>query len=111
MQSSLIQFTGSVNITAHARQRARQRFGWSEDSLSRMAAKAFYLGLGKQEAKGKLGLYFDSIWEQYEKANNVRLHGEGLFVFAGSTLLTVWQLPLELRRLGIVLQKKVFLIN
>ena len=89
MQASVIQFTDSVIITAHARQRARQRFGWSEESLSRVAAKAFYLGLGKQEAKGRLGLYFESIWEKYEKANNVRLYGEGLFVFAGSTLLTV----------------------
>lgn len=106
MQASLIQFTGSVIITTHARQRARQRFGWSEESLSRMAAKAFYLGLGKRQAKGRLGLYFESIWKQYEKANNVRLYGEGLFVFAGSTLLTVWQLPLELRRLGTVLQRK-----
>lgn len=105
MQASLIQFTGNVIITAHARQRARQRFGWSEESLCRMAAKAFYLGSGKQQAKGRLGLYFESIWKQYEKANNVRLYGEGLFVFAGSTLLTVWQLPFEFRRLGNKLQQ------
>lgn len=106
MKNLFVTHSGLISITAHARQRARQRFGWSEESLSRMAAKAFYLGLGKQETKGRLGLYFESIWEKYEKANNVRLYGEGLFVFAGSTLLTVWQLPLELRRLGTVLQRK-----
>lgn len=106
MKNVFVAHSSSINITAHARQRARQRFGWSEESLSRMAAKAFYLGLGKLQAKGRLGLYFESIWKQYEKANNVRLYGEGLFVFAGSTLLTVWQLPFEFRRLGNKLQQK-----
>jgi hypothetical protein len=105
MQASTIRFTDSIIITHHAKLRARQRFGWPEESLSR-TARAFYVGLREPQAKGRLRRYFSSVWTTYKKANNVSLHGEGLFVFAGSTLLTVWQLPLELRRLGTLLQRK-----
>lgn len=107
MKSLFIKHSGLLTITGHAKERARQRFGWSNESLCRMANKAFFQGLSHKQAKGRLLKYFDLLWSQYEKANNIRLHGEALFVFCGNVLLTVWQLPIELRKLGCVLQRKV----
>ena len=96
-----------VSLTEHARKRARQRFSWNESTLERMSVKAFESGLKRKNTNGHLKKYLDELWNEHKHANNLRLYGETLFVFANHRLLTVWHLPTELRPLARVFHSKI----
>lgn len=86
-------------LTDHAIQRARERLGLGKDSLSRMADKALRVGIRHAETNGGLKRYISGLWESGgERVNNARIFGEVIFLFADKTLITLYQLPLEFKR-------------
>lgn len=92
-------------ITDHAYDRAKERLSLSKDSFCRLALKAYTEGIKAKECKGRLKRYLDKLWFQYKNANNVIIYGENIFFFKDNVLITVYQLPYELRKF-IKLNKK-----
>lgn len=87
-----------IDITKHAYERAKERLNLSKKSLDRMAIKAFKYGIEKGETKGKLRTYLDNLWMSEQKANNIRVYGENVFLFCDTSLITLYQLTNQLRK-------------
>lgn len=101
----------NVRISDHAYKRAKQRIGWNATAIERMSEKAFESGLKRTHAKGRLKKYFDELYMEKGTANNVRVHGETVFIFSNSCLITIWQLPQELRSLAKVIRQKYIILT
>lgn len=85
-----------LNITRHAFQRAKERLGLSQDAFRRISAMAFCYGMPGEKTKGRLRQFIES--KNYHNPDNiVRLYGENLFIFKHDFLVTVYQLPRELK--------------
>lgn len=89
-----------ITITQHAYDRSKERLGFDRPATDKMALKAFTDGVAHGQAKGRLKRYFDKLYLEYKNANNVRVYGENIFLFSGSTLITVYQLPHDLKKLA-----------
>jgi len=87
-----------AQITAHAKERAKERLGWNAAALTRMADKALAVGVSHAATKGRLHRYLSHLYLTHEKGNNTRIFGEHVFVFEGRMLITVLHLPHEFRR-------------
>lgn len=87
-----------MELTQHAIERSKERLNLNERSLLRLAEKALETGKKHSECKGKLRKYLDKLWLEYKTANNVRISGEVLFLFRDDRLITLYQIPLNLRK-------------
>lgn len=86
-------------LTNHSIERARERLSLKRRSLERLANKALSKGIRHAETNGSLKRYISVLWENSgEKINNARILGEVIFLFIDKTLITLYQLPLEFRR-------------
>jgi len=90
--------TPEIIITQHAYERAKERLSLSPASLDRMAERAFTHGIKHADTKGRLHKYITHLWFDYRKADNIRLYGEFVYLFADVTLVTLFQLPRGLRK-------------
>lgn len=87
-----------VIITDHAYERAKERIGWKPKVLDKMAEKAFLEGKKHKDTKGALMRYLTKLWFSYKHCNNVRIYGENVFFFCDNILITLYQLPNNLRK-------------
>jgi hypothetical protein len=85
-------------LTDHAIERGRERLGLGKGSLIKMADKALETGIKHAETNGRLKRYISSLWQKEEVINNARILGEVIYLFRDQVLITVYQLPLEYRR-------------
>lgn len=99
-----------MNITDHAYQMAKERFRYSKDVLDKLAAKALEQGIRHSDTVGKLHKYIDKIWFSHRTANNVRIYGEVIYLFHDETLITVYQLPNNLRAMAKAVKKKKIIL-
>lgn len=88
----------AVLITEHAYERAKERLKWKSKVLDKMAEKAFLEGIKHKDTKGSLMRYLTKLWFNYKHCNNVRIYGENIFFFCDNRLITVYQLPNDLRK-------------
>lgn len=88
-----------VILTDHAKDRAWERFKLREPGLRRACLRALEDGIGHEELNGRLRRYVDRLWLAggHTKADNIMIHAEKVFVFNGFVLVTIWQIPRELR--------------
>lgn len=87
----------TARITAHANDRGKERLGLNRAALLRTAEIALSEGFTHAQTTGQLKRYLDLLYLSERTANNLRIHGEQVFVFAGETLITVHQVPNNLR--------------
>lgn len=87
-----------MRITRHAGKRLKERCGLDRISGRRMAKKAFDEGIRHSRTKGRLNKWVTKLYFRNEKADNIRLYGDKAFIFCGSTLVTVIQIPADLMR-------------
>ena len=87
-----------IRITDHAYQRGKERLSLGRNSLQRMAHKAFKEGTRHCETKGTLNRFLSKIYFQHGNVNNVRIYGENVFLFVDNILVTLYQLPVDLRK-------------
>ena len=80
-------------VTRHAYKRLKERSGLNKKSVTRIAEKAFQEGIRHCEVKGNLKKWMSNVYLRNSNANNLRICGDKLFVFAGDTLITVLQVP------------------
>ena len=87
-----------VHITDHAYERAKERLSWKTSVLEKMAEKAYNDGICHKDTKGSLNKYVSGVWARYKKANRIRIYGENIYLFCGNSLVTIYQLPQNLRK-------------
>ena len=81
------------HVTRHGEQRAIERLGLKKKSVQRMAERALDKGIRHSDTKSSLNRYLTKIYLNYEKANNIRIYGQGIYIFNDEILLTVYDLP------------------
>lgn len=87
-----------VRITDHAYDRAKERLSWKPGVLDKMTEKAYLEGIKHKDTKGQLNKYITKIWFKHKNANNIRIYGENIYLFCDNILVTVYQLPGNLRQ-------------
>jgi hypothetical protein len=90
-----------IVLTNHAKKRLKQRLGLPKSACERAAQSAFDTGHKHSDAKGKARRYLDHLYLlylQYEKANNIRVKGQHVYLFSGNVLVTVLNLPRSISR-------------
>jgi hypothetical protein len=94
----MAQMTDEIVITEHAEKRAKERLSWNKSALQRMAQTAYKDGKGHSYYTGRMRKYLNSVYLSYKKANNIKIHGEVLYLFNGNTLITLYQIPKKLKK-------------
>lgn len=87
-----------IIITDHAFERAKERLSLNRKVFMKLSEKAFDKGLKHSEMKGNLKKYATAIWFKYKTGDNMRVYGENLFLFEKNILITVYQLPNNLKK-------------
>lgn len=90
--------TIEIIITEHAFERAKERLGLDRKAFEKLALKAYISGMKHAECKGQLNKFITKLFMQYKTANNTRIYGEVIYLFHGNTLITVYQIPVELKK-------------
>lgn len=85
-----------VTVSKHAVRRLKERCGLNKRSVQRMADKAFTDGIRHSDTRGRLNKWVTSLYFYNRTADNIRLYGDKAYIFAGSTLVTVIQIPPDL---------------
>lgn len=94
-----------IVVSQHALLRGRERFSLTKRSVKRLAVYAYKNGLTQEDCRGPLKRYVDDLWMKEKDASNIRVYGDNIFLFAGNILVTLYQLPNELRRIANKLQQ------
>ncbi|MDE7424384.1 MAG: hypothetical protein K2N51_11980 [Lachnospiraceae bacterium] len=87
-----------MQISKHAKKRLKERCGFNKKSQDRMAQKAFKDGITHSQTKGKLNKWITSLYFKNKKANNIRIYGDKAYIFCNEILVTVIQVPADLRK-------------
>lgn len=87
-----------MRITKHASKRMKERCGIGKKTQEKVVKRAFNDGIKHSETKGNLNKWITSQFFKNTNANNMRLYGETLYVFAGDTLITAIPVPSSLRK-------------
>lgn len=82
-----------VNVTRHGEKRSRQRLGVKKKSVGKAAEKALAYGVTHAEAKGSLCRYLNGLYLSHGSANNMRVYNRCVYLFRGTSLITVLNLP------------------
>lgn len=86
-----------VVITDHAHKRLKERLGLPKSARQRMVQKAFDEGWTHADARGRLKRFLDGKWLEHRDCANVRIFAEHLYFFAENRLVTVYEVPKNLR--------------
>lgn len=103
-KTKLLNEVSSVIITDHGYVRAKERLSMNRTSFKRLAEIGFINGVKHKDTKGNLRRYIDGIWFAHRNADNVRIYGENIFLFRDNVLITVYQVPNNLRKNALKLQ-------
>ena len=85
-------------VSEHAKERLKERCGYNKKTSERMAQKAFEEGITHGQTKGRLNKWITSLYFKNQKASNIRLHGDKAYIFCGTVLVTVIQIPASLMK-------------
>lgn len=95
----------SMNITHHGKKRIKQRFNISKKAVNSLVKKALKTGITHSETKGSLNRYFTSLYFKNQTANNIRIYNYKVFIFSGTTLITVFDAPTKYKKTIEILAK------
>ena len=100
----------NIEISNHAFDRMHERLGLNKKAIIRMVEKAYELGLTHSQASGNLYKYISQQHNLYRhKGSCIKIYGENVFIFNQQVnkiiLVTVFQLPNNLKSLALTLQK------
>lgn len=82
-----------ANASQHGNIRTRHRCGVPKRAVNKVVDEAFNKGITHAETVGSLNRYITSLYFYNKTANNIRLYKDKVFIFSGSTLITVLNLP------------------
>jgi hypothetical protein len=87
----------AIQVSKHAEMRMKERCGINKRSAQKIAEKAFTNGYTHSQTKGNLRKWVTSLYFNNKSANNIRLYGDKAYIFTDEMLITVLQLPSNLR--------------
>ena len=87
-----------IVMTSHGVKRSKERVGLPKRALERNAEKAFENGLKHSELSGSIKRYVDALYLRYEKAGNIRIYCGKVYIFCGTKLVTVLDLPAKFKK-------------
>jgi len=96
-----------IIITDHAFDRAKERLSMSRSGFIRIAEIAYEDGIVQKEVAGSLRRYLNKLYLSHKQAGNIRLYGENVFLFGGNVLITVFQVPPNIRKSALRIQKRI----
>lgn len=96
----------SAVLTQHAIDRGNERLNIGTSSMAKMAQRALDSGYRQGDVSGRFKRYLDGLYFKNRTANGLRVYGENVYVFSGSTLVTVFPLPHEFRAIVAKLNKR-----
>ena len=82
-------------MTDHGRIRVRKICGLNKKTADKAAQKALEHGLTHAETTGRLNKYYTYLYYQNKTANNIKIHADYVWIFAGDVLITVFPVPPE----------------
>lgn len=86
-----------IEVSRHAYERLHERCGLSRKAAIRMAEKAFYIGMKHSDTKGQINRWITSLYFNNKNANNIRLYGNFAYIFCNKILVTVLEIPNNLK--------------
>lgn len=86
-----------IEVSRHAYERLHERCGLSRKAATRMAEKAFYIGMKHSDTKGQINRWITSLYFNNKNANNIRLYGNFAHIFCNKILVTVLEIPNNLK--------------
>lgn len=92
------QVSVQIIVSAHAFERGKERLGFNEKTMQKMALKAYISGIKHSDTVGDLKKFVSNLYNVQKNANNIRIYGEIIYLFSNSTLVTVMHLPNELKK-------------
>lgn len=87
-----------MKVTKHAKTRIKERCGVGKKSSDRVAKLALEKGIPHSRTKGQLNRWISKLFFNNTKANNIIIYGDKAYIFVGSTLITVLQIPPNLTK-------------
>lgn len=87
-----------MKVTRHAKKRMKERCGLNKKSTDRMAEIAYENGLKHRELTGNLKKWVSSLYFYNQTANQIRLYGDKAYIFHNTELITVIQIPPNLKK-------------
>lgn len=91
------QLEDKIEVSRHAYERLHERCGLSRKAATRMAEKAFYIGMKHSDTKGQINRWITSLYFNNKNANNIRLYGNFAYIFCNKILVTVLEIPNNLK--------------
>ena len=86
-----------IEVSRHAYERLHERCGLSRKAATRMAEKAFYIEMKHSDTKGQINRWITSLYFNNKNANNIRLYGNFAYIFCNKILVTVLEIPNNLK--------------
>lgn len=95
----------TANITRHGAARTKERIGISKKIAQKNAQKALDFGVTHEETSGPLRRYLDYLYFN-GGIDNARIYHRYIYLFAGTTLITIFYLPKKYQAVADKLQKR-----
>lgn len=87
-----------VIVTRHAADRMRERGGLNRKSIQRIANQVYFNGYPIERTKGRLRKWMYKISKSNPSAQNLRIYGDKLYIFSNEVLITVFNIPNNLKK-------------
>lgn len=95
-----------MRVSRHADRRVRERVGIPRSAVKKMAARARAEGVSRLDTKGSLRRYLDALYHYNEQADSIVVYNEKVWIFSGTTLITVLDLHQRYKNRANGMQKK-----
>lgn len=86
-----------MHLTQHSVERGSERTGLNPKAFQRLAGIALERGRRPAEFRGRFRRFLDGLYLRERNADNVRVHGEYVYLFHGDVLITVIPVPHKLK--------------
>tara|TARA_R110000851_G_scaffold324025_1_gene491082 strand:+ start:426 stop:722 length:297 start_codon:yes stop_codon:yes gene_type:complete len=87
-----------VILTNHAKKRFKERVGLPKRAIQRYANMAFSDGVCHGDVSGGAHRYLTCLFFKKKTATSLRVYGGFVYIFNGTTLITVHDLPQKYRK-------------
>lgn len=96
-----------AKISKHAEQRLKERNGLGKKSYNRIVEKAYDNGINHSQTKGNLNKWMSGLYNKYpRKGTEIKLYGDKAYIFVEQVLVTVLQIPNDIKKNMAVMVKK-----
>lgn len=93
-------------ITKHAYSRIKERIGWKKKTVDRMILRAEKEGIPRRQTSGRLRKYLDYLYHLDKESSKLLVWGHYIFILDRDVLVTVYQLPSNLKYSYLLRNKK-----